>query len=38
MKFTDLIALIPTVNNGYTLAAFIAALAVWLYLGRRSDP
>jgi hypothetical protein len=35
MKLTDFIALLPTVNNGYALTAFLAAFAVWLYLGSR---
>lgn len=32
MKLTDLIVLIPAVNNSYALAAFLAALLVWVYL------
>jgi hypothetical protein len=33
MKLTDLIVLLPAVNNGYALAAFLAILAVSIYLG-----
>ncbi len=38
MKPTDLVALIPTVTNGWTFAAFIVGLAVWLYVNRRDAP
>jgi hypothetical protein len=38
MKPTDLIALLPAINNGYALTAFLIGLAVWLYSNRRGDP
>jgi type III secretory pathway component EscR len=38
LKPTDLIALLPAVNNGWAFAAFVIGLAVYLYLGRRDAP
>jgi len=35
MKLTDLIALLPAVNNGYALTAFLGVLAVWVYFGHQ---
>jgi hypothetical protein len=35
LKPTDLLPLIPAVNNGWTFAAFVVAVLIWLYLGRR---
>jgi hypothetical protein len=34
MKLTDVIYLLPFINNGWTLAAFMAVL-VWLYAMRK---
>jgi len=38
MKPTDVIALLPAVNNGWAFAAFLTGLAVWLYIDRRGAP
>jgi len=38
MKPTDLVALLPAVNNGYALTAFLVALAVWVYFARWGAP
>jgi hypothetical protein len=35
MKPTDLIPLIPAINNGWAFAAFVVAIGAWLYLSRR---
>jgi hypothetical protein len=37
MKPTDLIALLPAINNGWAFAAFIIVVLVWLYLTRRGS-
>jgi hypothetical protein len=37
MKPTNLIPLIPAINNGWAFAAFIIAIAVWLYLRERGE-
>lgn len=31
MKLTDLIALLPAINNGWSFAAFAIGMVVWLY-------
>lgn len=38
MKPTDLISLIPAVNNGWTFAAFVVVALVWLCVSRREVP
>lgn len=38
MKPTDVIALLPAVNNGWAFAAFVIVVVLWLYLGRRDVP
>lgn len=38
MKPTDLIALLPAINNGWAFAAFVVLILVTLYLGRRDAP
>lgn len=38
MKPTDLITLLPAVNNGWAFAAFVLVIVVTLYLGRRDAP
>jgi hypothetical protein len=38
MKPTDLIPLLPAVNNGWAFAAFVIVVAVTLYLRRRDGP
>jgi hypothetical protein len=31
MKPTDLLPLLPTVNNGWAFAAFLILVAIWFY-------
>jgi hypothetical protein len=31
MKPTDLLPLLPAVNNGWAFAAFVILVAIWLY-------
>jgi hypothetical protein len=38
MKPTDLILMLPAINNGWAFAAFLIGLGVWLYLSRRGTP
>jgi hypothetical protein len=38
MKPTDLIPLLPAVNNGWAFAAFVIIVAVMLCLQRRDGP
>ncbi|MFK4719745.1 hypothetical protein ABIE89_000845 [Bradyrhizobium niftali] len=38
MKPSDLMTLLPAINNGWTFAAFIVVVLVTLYLGRRDAP
>jgi hypothetical protein len=38
MNPAALIALLPTVNNGWAFAAFVLLLAVSIYFGRRDAP
>lgn len=38
MKLTDMIVVLPAVNNGWAFGAFIVLVAVWLYFGRRDVP
>ena len=38
MKPTDLISLLPAVNNGWAFAAFVIVVVLWLCLGRRDAP
>jgi hypothetical protein len=38
MKPTDLIAVLPAINNGWAFAAFVLVVLVTLYLGRRDAP
>lgn len=38
MKPSDLIALLPAINNGWAFAAFVLLIALTLYLGRRDAP
>jgi hypothetical protein len=35
MKPTDLLPLLPAINNGWTFAAFVLVLAVSVYLSRK---
>jgi len=37
MKPTDLIALLPAVNNGWAFAAFVILIVASLYFGRRDE-
>ncbi len=37
MKPTDLIPLLPAVNNGWAFAAFVIIAALWLCFGRRQQ-
>ena len=38
MKFTDLIVLLPAVDNGYSLTGFLVVLVVWLWFVRSRSP
>jgi hypothetical protein len=38
MKPSELIALLPAINNGWAFAAFVLVVLVTLYLGRRDAP
>lgn len=38
MKPTDLLPLLPAINNGWAFAAFVVVVAVTLYFGRRDSP
>jgi hypothetical protein len=38
MKLTDLLALLPAVNNGWAFAAFVIVIVARLYLSRRDTP
>jgi hypothetical protein len=35
MKPTDLIAVLPAINNGWAFAAFVIVVTMWLYLHRQ---
>jgi hypothetical protein len=35
MKLSDLAALLPAVNNGWTFAAFVVGVAAYIYVNRR---
>jgi hypothetical protein len=37
MKPTDLISLLPAINNGWAFAAFVIVILAWLYLARRGS-
>jgi len=38
MNPTQLIAILPAINNGWAFTAFLIGLVVWLYLRRRGAP
>jgi hypothetical protein len=38
MKPSDLITLLPAINNGWAFAAFVLVVLVTLYLGHRDAP
>jgi hypothetical protein len=38
MKPTDLIPLLPAINNGWAFAAFLIVIAVYLYFRRPDEP
>lgn len=35
MKPSDLIPLLPVIDNGWTFAAFVIVVLLWLYASRR---
>jgi len=37
MKPTDLLPLLPAVDNGWAFAAFVVLMLVWLYWERRGS-
>jgi len=37
LKPTDLLPLLPAINNGWTFAAFVVVVAVWIYSTRRGS-